>query len=72
MLMIYTKPRCAVDGTQCFCIPSLFGTNENIGSAFLLEFTMQALQSNTFAFFTGVIPHIHKSLIGKKGANKPT
>ena len=25
-----------------------------------------------FFFFPGVIPHIHKSLIGKKGANKPT
>ena len=25
-----------------------------------------------FFFFAGVIPHIHKSLIGKKGANKPT
>lgn len=27
---------------------------------------------NSFPFSTGVIPHIHKSLIGKKGANKPT
>ena len=33
---------------------------------------MQTLPSNTFALFAGVIPHIHKSLIGKKGANKPT
>jgi len=69
--MIYTEPRRAVNGPQYFCFCSLFGTSENIGSV-LSEFTMQTFQSNTFALFTGVIPHIHKSLIGKKGANKPT
>ncbi len=26
----------------------------------------------THFYFTGVIPHIHKSLIGKKGSQKPT
>jgi len=55
-----------------FVFPVCLAPVKILGQFFWLEFTKQTLQSNTFALFTGVIPHIHKSLIGKKGANKPT
>ena len=38
----------------------------------LVKDSLSVLICSFFFFFSGVIPHIHKSLIGKKGANKPT
>lgn len=68
--VIYTEPR--VQLAYFFVLLVCLAPVKKYWFSLLSEFSMHTLLSNTFALFAGVIPHIHKSLIGKKGANKPT